>query len=290
MECASERACINGICIDPCTLRGACGSNALCKTVLHRPRCSCPNCFIGRPNIECKPDQKCVETTSPRPNDYLAGSCQTDIDCPENLRCDANRQCNDPCQDPVHICEENKKCVARRHKPVCVCKYGFVVNELGELTCAADKMECHDDEECSSNMACMDGKCINPCIDNNKSPTICPATKQCQVLNHKAICICIKDCTPSLSICLRDNGCPIGLACRNYQCVNPCDSALCAENSPCYVEDHKPICKFCPSGFISDVQFGCLKGKILYLRRLAQIFIDRIAILISYQDKSNLIL
>lgn len=246
-------------------MRGACGANALCKTVLHRPRCSCPNCYVGRPDVECKPDPMCgpITTSSPRPADTtVASSCRSDNDCHETLRCDRNGQCSDPCDDPHHVqCEENKKCETRRHKAVCVCKSGFVVNEYGELTCAPDKRECSRDDECASNMACIDLKCKNPCVTSGSSrPTPCAPDKACQVQDHKPICICMKDCSPSISICLRDSGCPAGLACRNYQCINPCDYASCAANSPCFVEDHKPICKFCPPGFAADARNGCQKG------------------------------
>lgn len=263
LNCPSEKACIQGICSDPCSMRGACGENALCKTVLHRPRCSCPNCYVGRPNVECKPDPKCDQiTTSPRPADTtILSLCQSSADCPESLQCDRSGQCIDPCTNPTYLCEENKKCETRRHKPVCVCKSGFVVNEYGELTCAPDKRECSRDDECASNMACIDLKCKNPCVTTSTvRPAPCPADKSCQVQDHKPICICMKDCSPSISICLRDSGCPTGLACRNYQCINPCDFASCAANSPCFVEDHKPICKFCPPGFAADARNGCQKG------------------------------
>lgn len=262
-DCPSEKACIQQICSDPCSMRGTCGENALCKTVLHRPRCSCPNCYIGRPNVECKLDINCETITTPRPADTtISASCRTNNDCHESLRCDRYGQCSDPCENSLLVCDDNKKCETRRHKAVCVCKSGFVVNEYGELTCAPDKRECSRDDECASNMACIELKCRNPCVTlpNRRSP--CDADKSCEVQDHKPICICMKDCSPSISICLRDSGCPTGLACRNYQCINPCDIATCAENSPCFVEDHKPICKFCPQGFVADARFGCQKGKL----------------------------
>lgn len=263
LECTSDKACIQGFCSDPCTLRGACGINALCKTVLHRPRCSCPSCFIGRPNIECKPDPKCEPLPIPRPADpQISTSCQQDSDCHESLRCDPNGQCSDPCQNPTYFCELNKKCETRHHRPVCVCKFGFIVNDIGELACAPEIRDCQQDIDCASNMACIENRCKNPCMSGVHNRPACPSNKSCQVQDHKPICICMKDCSPSLSICLRDNGCPADLACRNYQCVNPCDYALCAANSPCFVEDHKPICKFCPAGFVADVKNGCQKGNI----------------------------
>jgi hypothetical protein len=272
LDCPSEKGCIGHQCIDPCTLRGACGENALCSTVLHVPRCSCPNCHTGRPDIKCNPDPKCEneELTTLRPRDTSTIPCKSITDCHESLTCTRGGQCEDPCLNPNFLCEDNKKCVVRKHKPVCVCKFGFVVNENGELTCANDKRECLTDDECESNLACILGKCKNPCIESDNHNAPCPPEKACSVLNHKPVCICMDDCSPTVSICLRDNGCPEGLACRNYQCINPCLNATCAEDSPCYVEDHKPICKFCPNGFIKDSKNGCLKGKLFIVRRIAQ--------------------
>lgn len=279
LDCPSEKACIGMQCLDPCTLRGACGENALCSTVLHRPRCSCPNCHTGRPDIVCKPDPKCEEMTTPRPRNPDPALCKTHDDCHESLACTRGGQCEDPCQNPSVTCEENKKCVARRHRPVCVCKFGFVLNEKGEFTCAADKRECNMDDECESNMACLSGKCRNPCVDTTDQYSApCPPEKACSVVNHKPVCICLEDCSPTVSICLRDNGCPEGLACRNYQCVNPCNTATCADDTPCYVEDHKPICKFCPSGFMKDSKNGCLKGKQIIVRATSADFDKKIII------------
>uniref|UniRef100_A0A182SXM8 EGF-like domain-containing protein n=1 Tax=Anopheles maculatus TaxID=74869 RepID=A0A182SXM8_9DIPT len=265
LQCANDKACIGGKCSDPCSLRGACGDNALCQTVLHRPRCSCPSCYIGRPNVECKPDPKCEEVTTPRPNDpkIVSVACETNDDCHESLRCDASGQCSDPCTVPSpFVCDANKKCVSRRHRPSCVCTHGFIVNDSGELVCAPEKRECFGDDGCASNMACLEGRCLNPCFGNGKRSAPCPDDKACVVVDHRPTCVCMKDCSPSLSICLRDSGCPDELACRNYQCVNPCETTTCAEDTPCYVEDHKPICKFCPPGFVKDVRHGCLKGNM----------------------------
>lgn len=260
-DCPSEKACFNSECVDPCTLRGACGVNALCSTVLHRPRCSCPSCHTGSPDHFCKPDLKCEEQANERPRlpDYVA-TCKTHNDCHESLACTRGGICEDPCKISDVSCDEFKKCIVRAHKPVCVCKFGFVVNELGELSCAMDKKECRVDDDCESNLACSNGKCRNPCVPTARGNP-CPQNKTCLVENHRAVCICLEDCAPTVSICLRDRGCPEGLACRNYQCINPCLNATCAEDSPCYVEDHKPICKFCPPGFLKDSINGCLKGK-----------------------------
>jgi len=264
-DCPNEKACVGKQCVDPCTLRGACGENALCRTLLHKPRCSCPQCYVGMPLRECRPDPKCV-TTSPRPN--LPALCQADSDCPESLSCNlVTRKCSDPCHTSGLICDSNKKCEVRHHRAVCVCKAGFVVSEEGVLMCAPERVQCSRDDECASNLACVHGKCQNPCT--KRAP--CPASKTCEVLDHKPVCICTKDCHPSLSICLRDNGCPPQLACHNYRCTDPCQNFTCPQDAPCFVEHHRPVCKFCPSGFVSDQKSGCIKGKIALMEFVASL-------------------
>lgn len=242
-------------------MRGACGDNALCKTILHKPRCTCPQCYVGMPHLSCRVDPGC-ETTQPRP--LIPISCIKDNDCPSNLACNRpTSTCQDPCKDDRFKCQGNKRCEVRHHRPVCVCKSGFVVNEFGELTCAPVNKECTRDSDCASNLACIGGICLNPCtsLRSPNSQLPCPSNKTCDVLDHKPICICMRDCHPTLSICLRDSGCPAHLACKDFSCVDPCQVNNCAPDTPCYVEEHKAICKFCPPGFVSDSKYGCLKGK-----------------------------
>lgn len=263
-DCPNEKACINLHCIDPCSLRGACGENALCRTIVHKPRCSCPQCYIGMPHTSCRPDPKC-DVTQLRPSEIPIITCSSNIDCPSNMACNyLSGECYNPCNNPSFNCKGNKKCEVLQHNAKCVCKSGFVVNENGELMCAPDNFECTRDAQCASNKACVDGRCINPCTVEVGKRVPCSADKTCEVLNHRPVCICTRDCNPSLSICLRDSGCPSNQACRNYRCEDPCAGASCASDAPCYVEDHKPICKFCPPGFITDSKYGCLKGKHKY--------------------------
>ncbi|KAJ8890120.1 hypothetical protein PR048_009627 [Dryococelus australis] len=260
-DCPNEKACVNKQCIDPCTLRGACGTNALCRPVLHKPRCSCPQCYVGMPHEVCTPEPKC-EKTVPRPNQPVTG-CMHDDDCADHLACNrATKDCQDPCRAMLSFaCDANKKCEVRRHKPMCVCKSGFVVNDMGELTCAPEHSDCSHNQECASNLACIEKKCQNPCTALHKPP--CSADKTCDVLDHKPVCICTRDCNPTLSICLRDNGCLDHLACRGYRCIDPCSNVTCTDDAPCYVEEHKPVCKFCPTGYVTDSKYGCLKGNAI---------------------------
>lgn len=256
-DCPNEKACIGFQCINPCSLRGACGANALCRAIVHKPRCSCPQCYVGMPHTACHHDPKCDAQPGPAASSV---ACESDADCPSSLACSRTTgECYSPCRKDAPMCTGNKRCEVHQHRPVCVCKAGFVLNSDGELTCApGSDAECTRDQQCASNLACVDGQCRNPCTLARRAP--CPPQKTCEVLNHHAVCICTRDCNPSLSICLRDSGCPSHQACRNYRCEDPCESASCAD-APCFVEDHKPICKFCPPGFVTDSKYGCLKGK-----------------------------
>lgn len=50
-ECASQLACINRKCQDPCP--GSCASNAECRVVSHTPMCACLSGYTGDPFTQC---------------------------------------------------------------------------------------------------------------------------------------------------------------------------------------------------------------------------------------------
>ena len=250
-DCPAEKACINQECVEVCSLRESCGLNALCHPVLHHARCSCPQCHSGDPRISCIPDPKCQATT-PVP---LELKCKTNAQCPSSLSCHRG-ECRDPCLMSSPTCEPNKKCRVRNHRAECVCKFGFSLSATGELSCAPQQAQCKDDSECPSNEACIHSHCQSPCTLNH-----CSDNRACLVSNHRPVCVCMKNCHAEVSICLKDAGCPQNLACRNYQCVDPCLNATCPQDVPCFVEDHKAVCKFCPQGYSADHKYGCLKGK-----------------------------
>lgn len=51
-ECASNLACLNEKCRDPCP--GACGFAAQCNVINHTPSCSCPAGYTGDPFTSCR--------------------------------------------------------------------------------------------------------------------------------------------------------------------------------------------------------------------------------------------
>ena len=247
-DCSADLACLAGRCVDPCSRRAACGDNALCSVVLHKPRCECPQCHVGKPHVSCRLDPACAAPTSPviEEKEEPSSGCKKDTDCSATAACNRNTgQCIDPCGSL--FCESNKKCIVAGHKPTCQCKHSLVINHEGSLTCPDREVECRQHADCPSNQACSEaGRCRSPCDASDPSATTCPKGKQCQVLDHKAVCMCVEGCNPSVSICLKDRGCPPGQACIGYQCRNPCEEKKCPNGTPCEVEDHKAVCKFCP--------------------------------------------
>lgn len=261
-----------------CSVRDACGLNALCRPVLHRAQCACPQCYAGDPAVGCAPDPApavaCVRagdgggvggggpsaavaavTTAAA----SASKCAADADCASSLACAADGACRDPCdhqQGPA--CEPPKACVVRNHRARCACRYGFAVSESGELSCAPAARECRADADCAPHLRCTGGgQCRSPCDGGGP----CAADKKCLVLDHRAVCVCADNCAPTAFMCLRDAGCPADMACVNFGCVDPCANATCPENAPCGVEGHRAVCKFCPAGYSADSKSGCLKGK-----------------------------
>lgn len=85
-----------------------------------------------------------------------------------------------PCQPnlcgPYSQCKESSKGHA-----VCSC----IPNMLGSPPMC--RPECTSDDQCQSNMACLNLKCIDPCHTNT-----CDKNAQCIVQNHRFSCYCLE--------------------------------------------------------------------------------------------------
>ncbi|KAK8736643.1 hypothetical protein OTU49_017434, partial [Cherax quadricarinatus] len=144
-ECPQNLACRKQKCVDPCP--GVCGIAALCEVVNHNPICYCPKHLTGDPFIRCA-----VALLPPEPpRSPCAG---------------------DPC-GPNAICRE----VSLQHQ--CSCQPGY----MG--TPPACRPECVVHAECSTLMACVNNRCVDPCKGT------CGIQSQCRVINHNPVCSCI---------------------------------------------------------------------------------------------------
>lgn len=148
-ECATNLACINQKCSDPCI--NACGLNAQCRTISHSPMCFCDNGYSGDPFTNCQVIQQIeLERTSPcepspcGPNaickeqnsagsctclpDYIGNpyegcrpECTINTDCTPNKACIRNK-CQDPCPG---TCATLASCIVVNHLPTCTCPSGY---------------------------------------------------------------------------------------------------------------------------------------------------------------------
>ncbi|KAL1451861.1 hypothetical protein WDU94_006197, partial [Cyamophila willieti] len=140
-DCPPNSRCTGGHCVSLCS--GACGPNALCKTVDRRPVCYCPTgyssvggearvgCF--RQITTCAGDFECVG------NDRCIGgkcqvACLSTSDCSQGERC-IGSLCQSPCSSHAQ-CPAGLACVGG--------------------TCG---LGCRASDECATNMICMDNKC-----------------------------------------------------------------------------------------------------------------------------------
>lgn len=176
-ECASDKACLNQKCVDPCP--GTCGQNAQCQVINHSPICSCRSGYTGDPFSRCYriPRKKtlsslCSRYFLPSVLVYLKGSFLYSAPPPPAAAPVTVNPClPSPC-GPYSQCRDNGG------TPSCSC--------LPEYTGSPPncRPECTINAECPSILACIREKCRDPC------PGSCGAGAQCNVINHTPICTC----------------------------------------------------------------------------------------------------
>lgn len=243
-DCASDKACVNAVCRDPC----ACGNNANCNIVNHKPICSCISGYDGNPDIECNPLIECKSNSQ----------CSDTHMCIQNI-------CVPACSSVVAPCANDTECYGIDHQAVCKCSPGFAGNP--RLSCTL--LGCRSNSDCPTNKACINKRCENPCVKNP-----CTGQTLCSVYNHVVECSCppgyagnINDgCEKINRKCIHDYECPSETACFNGECINPCVKiAPCGVNAQCNVLDTKPvrtmICE-CIPGYRGNAVIRCDKTRI----------------------------
>ena len=53
-DCPGYAACRQRLCINPCAEDNPCARTANCKVVNHQAVCTCPDGYIGTPEVDCK--------------------------------------------------------------------------------------------------------------------------------------------------------------------------------------------------------------------------------------------
>lgn len=124
-----------------------CGIGSICRLVLERPVCGCPEGHTGDPSLKCSPVHSYNNGGKDGGQIELMGQCQRHIDCKQNEIC-AKNKCIDPCKeqgfissssvnfigvgggaDGGHdICGSNAECLVVGHTPVCKCRQFYSGN------------------------------------------------------------------------------------------------------------------------------------------------------------------
>lgn len=168
-ECPLIKACIQQKCTDPCP--GTCGLSAKCQTINHSPICSCINGYTGDPFTKCYPIP-CKRTKLCFFQKFYLTYI---ISVPPPPQITPTPQ-KDPCIPSP--CGPNSECRRIGDSPSCTCLASYIGSPPN---C---RPECVINSECTSNKACIRGKCRDPC------PGSCGSGAVCSVINHTPICTC----------------------------------------------------------------------------------------------------
>ncbi|XP_029680457.1 neurogenic locus notch homolog protein 3-like, partial [Formica exsecta] len=200
-ECPAHLACINQKCNDPCP--GLCGLNADCQVINHNPICSCPRQYIGDPFTHCAKEEPLPPTIV---NPCLPSPCGSNADCR-----------------------------VQENHPICTCISGMFG---APPNC---RPECMIDQDCISSLACIQKKCLDPCVGS------CGFNTNCTVQNHRPICQCYEGY----------EGDPFsGCAKAVFPAQLPCDPSPCGANAVCKERNGAGSCTCLPD-YTGDPYVGC---------------------------------
>lgn len=171
-DCGSNRACLQQKCQDPCP--GTCGQNAACQVINHLPSCNCLPGYIGDPYQLCtRPVERKQSHTCP---------IGTLNHCTYIFAVAIRNEYTNPCEPTP--CGPNSQCRVTNEQAVCSCLPQFIGAP------PACRPECTISSECTVDKACLNQKCVNPCVANT-----CGSNAMCRVRNHSPICTCVSGFT-----------------------------------------------------------------------------------------------
>ena len=209
-DCSLTTACVEYKCINPCA-GDVCGINARCQVIGHNAICQCPQGYIGDPFTRCtiRPIEPVIE---------------------EQI---------DPCSPSP--CGPYSDCTRRNGNIAgCTCKIGYVGVPPN---C---RPECLINPDCSSNLACIQEKCKDPC------PGTCASTARCQVISHRPTCTC----PPGT------RGDPYVSGCSQIPPninIDPCTPSPCGDNALCkrHQSSNRAATCECIQGYFGDPFLSC---------------------------------
>lgn len=202
-DCQQMETCVNQRCINPCL--GSCGVNADCVVVNHNPICTCSRGKSGDPFVAC------TDITEVVPSE------------------------RNPCVPSP--CGPNSVCEIKSNHPVCSCRPNY------SGTPPYCRPECVISQECPSNKACINEKCLDPCTG------ACGNNAKCVVINHTPLCSCLDGYKGDAFV-----GCN---AISNDDTETLCNPSPCGENTICNVINNIARCSCIPPNIGNPYAGGC---------------------------------
>lgn len=104
--------------------------------------------------------------------------------------------------------------------------------------------ECISNSECTPQMACINKKCQNPCVQ------ACGSNAECRVVSHTPICICPEGFTGDAAVQCITNDITI------HEPTSPCTPSPCGPNADCEERAGAGAC-LCVKGYFGNPYEGC---------------------------------
>lgn len=223
-QCPKGHTCIDNQCNVPCTKSDTCAIGERC----YDDHCA-KVCYT---NNNCLPGEICNEKGACQPG------CNSDVDCPDTkvclrgkCRCDNGFigtpfGCNDINECEENPCHKSGVCENTPGSFKCVCPPGTVGD--GYTDGCLRPNQCNRDDDCNMNLACVKGKCSDPCLHSE-----CGKGAECLPLDHQATCHCpsghLGDPSDTKIGCFRvecldDKDCPADKHCQteSNRCISKC--------------------------------------------------------------------
>lgn len=126
-------------------------------------------------------------------------------------------------------CGSNSQCRQVNGVAVCSCVPGF---SGSPPSC---RPECVSNSECLPNQACVNQKCVDPCIGT------CGVQARCQIINHNPMCTCPSGYTGDPFV-----RCEPRVEYDDIPPADPCQPSPCGSNAQCRVINDQASCSCLP--------------------------------------------
>lgn len=142
-----------------------------------------------------------------------------------------------PCEPSP--CGPHSICKISGDNPICACLLSY------KGTPPNCRPECISNSECDYNLACLNQKCVDPCIG------ACGSNTECRVVSHAPMCLCQSGYTGDpFSYC---STIPVV---EQAEVLTPCNPNPCGSNAECKEQRGVGSCQ-CLDGYSGNPYEGC---------------------------------